>query len=267
MELTFHKIDTAAQAQARAQDDARQHPADPSERINFACRQCGGCCTNTTPYVTPLDVWRLARALDTSTSDIISKRLIIIETSLSGVGNMGRVPLLALKMTGRPGSLYRSHSRSSSRFKQCIFLKRETHRCIVYGSRPLSCRMFPAGLQYLADGDKAGGARACSNGDEGDGIEKYHFVMVKPLPECAGYGAGNNTLQQYLNGEVHDDDLDCWRQYTELMLQVFQGNDLAANEDFADSFLAAIFDLDGRDGADFRERFEQGRNLVMSWLA
>lgn len=227
------KKDTAA----RAQNDAYQRLADPSEHIDFACRQCGGCCTNTTPYVTPLDVWRLARTLDISTSDIISKHLVIIETSLLGVENMGRVPLLALKMTGR------------SRSKQCIFLNRETQRCTVYSARPLSCRIFPAGLQHLTDGDKAWG-----------------YVMVKPLPECAGYGAGSNTLQQYLSGEVHDDDLDCWQQYTELMVQVFQGNDLAANENFADAFLAAIFDLDGRNGADLREQFEQGRNLVMGWL-
>jgi Fe-S-cluster containining protein len=243
--LAVRKKDTATQYAQYQYSEAGQRLADPSEHIDFACRQCGGCCTNTTPYVTPWDVWRLARALGTSTSDIITKYLIIIETSLPGVENLGRVPLLALKMTGN----------SRSRSKQCVFLDRETHRCTVYNARPLSCRMFPAGLQY---------SEKC----------QYVMVMVKPLPECSGYGAGHNTLQQYLNGEIHDEDLNCWRQYTDLMVQVFQGNDLAANEDFADSFLAAIFDLDNREGFDpdnrggndFCGRFAQGRQLVLGWL-
>lgn len=123
--------------------------------------------------------------------------------------------------------------------------------------------MFPAGLQHLTGWDGSG------NGDsKGDCQGKnYQYVLVQPLPECTGYGAGYNTVQQYLAGEVHDDDLDCWRQYTDLMVRVFQGNDLAGNEDFADSFLAAIFDLDSRDGADFCGCFEQGRKLIKSWLA
>lgn len=242
----MHKTYTSEQNDDCPSDE-RQRLADPSERIDFVCRQCGGCCTNTTPYVTPLDVWRLARFLDISTSDIISKHLIIIETDLPGVASMGRVPLLALRMAGR--------GRSQPHSKQCVFLNRETHRCTVYAARPLSCRMFPAGLQHSTDGN-------------GDSPEKnFHYVLVQPLPECNGYGAGCNTLQQYLAGDVHDDDLDCWRQYTDLVVRAFQGNDLASNEDFADSFLAAIFDLDGRDGADFNACFEQGRNLVMGWLA
>lgn len=214
-----------------------ERPVSPSDRIDFGCQCCGGCCTNTTPYVSPLDVWNLARHLGVATSDVLERNLVIGEDWVTRPDRV--VPLLRLEMAV-PSN-------------QCRFLDPLTTRCRVHPARPLSCRLFPAGLRHV---------------HQNDGSLADRFICVEPLPECSGYGKGWNTVGEYAGLAGIDDQVQRSRDYAAFCDEVFGRNaGLAADPDFADAFLGALFDLDSRPGRSFDEKYEAAKGLVRSWLA
>lgn len=210
--------------------------ASVTDPIGFECRGCGGCCTNTTPFVTPLDAWNLSRRLGVETGRLLQDYLIIREDRITPTS--GTVPLLCLDQPG-PGLM-------------CRFLDPVSRRCRVYEARPLSCRMFPVGVRH-----------------ERDSLGRWQdrLVVVTPLPECRGYGRSMNTIGEYLRDAVRPEDIEHSRDYAAFCDEVFSANPgLRDDEDFGDAFLAALFDLDSRPGENFAERFDAGRRLVRSWV-
>lgn len=208
----------------------------PSDRIDFDCQCCGGCCTNTTPYVSPLDVWSLARHLGVATSDVLENSLVIGEDWVTRPGQI--VPLLRLEMT--------------EPLNQCGFLDPLSTRCRVHPARPLSCRLFPAGLRHV---------------HLDDGSLADWLIGVNPLPECSGYGKGRNTVGEYADMAAIADQVSHSRDYAAFCDEIFgQEAGLAADPDFADAFLGALFDLDSRPGRGFGEKYEAAKRLVRSWL-
>lgn len=209
----------------------------PSDKMDFDCQCCGGCCTYTTPYVSPLDVWNLARHLGVATSDVLEHNLVIGEDWVTRPGRV--VPLLRLEMAEPTG--------------QCRFLDPLTTRCRVHPARPLSCRLFPAGLRHVHQ-------------DDGSLVDR--LIRVEPLPECTGYGKGRNTVGEYAGIALIGDQAEHSRDFAAFCDEVFgQNAGLAADPDFADAFLGALFDLDSRPGGDFGEKYEAAKRLVRSWLA
>lgn len=213
-----------------------ERDAQWGESIDFECLGCGGCCTNTTPFVTPSDVWNLSRAIGVSTGDFLEGYLVVRPDRITAAS--GVVPLLCLDEPA-PSLM-------------CRFLDPSSRRCRVYLSRPLACRMFPAGVRHERSGD---------------GRWDDRLILVDPLPECRGYGRSVNTVREYLEGTVNHRDLENSRDFAAFCEEVFAGRpDLRENEDFGDAFLAALFDLDSRPGGRFEERYEAGKRLVRSWV-
>lgn len=107
-------------------------PVSPGDMLAFACQRCGGCCRWTTPYVTPYDVWRLARHTGFSTDEILDRTALFRD----GEGT----PLLQLALDPISGD--------------CCFLARESQSCLVHPARPFSCRAFPLGVRHGPGGDR-----------------------------------------------------------------------------------------------------------------
>lgn len=207
-----------------------------SERLDFSCQGCGGCCTDTTPFVTPQDVWELARKLGMSTSDVLQEFLIIRYDRLSEGGPA--VPMLCLDMKG-PAA-------------QCGLLDPDNLRCRAYAERPLSCRLFPAGIRHL---------------QEPGGSWRDQWLLVHPLPECRGYGRGIGTVGDYVREQGLDGRAAHARDYAAFAREIFGDNlELAEEEAFGEAFLGALFDLDSRPGRGFEERYENAKGLVRGWI-
>lgn len=212
-----------------------ERTCDLSERLNFACQGCGSCCTDTTPFVTPRDVWDLARRLRLGTADVMQEFLIIRYDHLNEDGPL--IPMLCLDMKG-PAA-------------QCGLLDPAGLRCRAYAARPLSCRLFPAGIRHIS---------------EPDGNWRDQWLLVHPLPECRGYGRGNGTVGDYVREQGLDDRAAHARDYAAFGQEIFCDHPkLAEDEEFAEAFLGALFDLDSRTGEGFEERYENAKAMVRGW--
>ena len=93
---------------------------EPDEAFGFRCTLSGNCCRNMEIFINPYDVLRLAKALGTTTTEIIGSHLLFLENKEQGL----RKPVLGAAREG-----------------VCAFnLER---KCSIHRDRPLSCRLFP----------------------------------------------------------------------------------------------------------------------------
>ncbi len=102
---------------------------EAGETFRFECRKdlpCfTRCCADVTIVLTPLDVLRLARRLELSTTDFLERHAHVTWSSDLGL------PVVLLRMT-------------DSEDRSCPFVSEDG--CSVYDERPWACRMYPLAM-------------------------------------------------------------------------------------------------------------------------
>ena len=83
------------------------------------------CCADINIFLTPLDVLRLSRCLNMSTTDFLDRHALVPITKEL------HLPVVVLRMGADPA-------------KRCSFVGEKG--CTVYEDRPWSCRMYPLGM-------------------------------------------------------------------------------------------------------------------------
>ncbi|NLG85032.1 MAG: YkgJ family cysteine cluster protein [Firmicutes bacterium] len=187
------------------------------DRLDFACAGCGDCCTDTTAFLTPYDLWRLARYLHLTTDEFLKKTELFLD------GPDG------------PPLLQMAHDPATGR---CIWLD-EDHRCPIYPVRPLSCRTFPLGVRHTPEGDlitKAHTLPRCRG--EGGGSQTVRAYLEEVLaPEDGEWSRAYAALNRLLfpPGERRARD----RAYLAYCLLFLFDLDRLPGEHFAAKFAAA----------------------------
>lgn len=130
---------------------------NPNALFNFKCTRCAECCKNMKLRLTSLDIKALCDRLKLST-----RQFHLRYTSIA-IGK-NKLPLYLLKT--RP---------------ECVFHKKG---CIVYESRPTSCRMYPFGTYHVFD--------------------KIYYFKVK---DCPGFRKKRKTTINSFIAESQADNL------------------------------------------------------------
>ena len=194
-----------------------EQPVGPDDRLDFACAGCGDGCTETTAFLTPYDLWRLARHLGASTGELLERTELVLD------GSDG------------PPLLQMAHDPQTGR---CLWLDEE-NRCRIYPARPLSCRAFPLGIRHAPEGDRITKARTLPRcRGEGRGSQTVRAYLEAHLtPEdwewSRAYAALNRLLFPASEKRAKD------RAYLAYCLLVLFDLDRLPGEDFAEKFAAA----------------------------
>jgi Fe-S-cluster containining protein len=113
--------------------------------VNFKCHSTGHCCKDVICLPTPWDVVRIVRETGTDPREFLE---FITPDDISGV-DLSDPTWLDVDGKKYMMALYRD-------LKGCFFLEPGTHRCGIYLSRPLLCRLYPMKLQETKDGEFKG---------------------------------------------------------------------------------------------------------------
>jgi uncharacterized protein len=158
-----------------------REPVNRNSPFSYICNACGRCCHDKVIALSPYDVLMLARAAGVTMREA------------------------AARFTIRRGSLLKFNDDGA-----CAAL--DGVRCGVHRGRPLACRLYPLGLERLADG----------HGDS--------FVMIEPAAGSLGvYGAGG-AVDNFLDAQGVAPYLEANVRYASL-LPVFRER-IAATADF-----------------------------------
>jgi Fe-S-cluster containining protein len=137
-----------------------------SSVFSYNCRCCGRCCHDKVITLAPYDVMRIAEAAGAGTAGAISR------------------------FTARRGSLLRFGSGGG-----CTALGHGL--CGIHQGRPLSCRLYPLGLERTPDGER--------------------FVELEPAPGSKGiYGTGG-TVGGFLDSQGVSPYLSAVESYAALV--------------------------------------------------
>jgi uncharacterized protein len=190
-------------------------------QFSYLCNACGRCCHNKVITLSPYDLLRLARAASVSTREAIDR------------------------FTIRRGSILKFADDGA-----CAAL--EDMRCGVHAGRPLACRLYPLGIERIADA-----------GDE-------KFVRLEPAAGSLGVYGIDGDVDHFLAAQGVEPYLAANARYASL-LGVFRERIMAtadfdrveprefwrraAREALAESnydanpLIDAMFDADGAAGA------------------
>ena len=147
-------------------DGVRTSATDPVQPIRltaedsfcFSCHKgisCWNeCCHGTDITLTPLDILRLSRHLNTTPADFLAR------FTLPALHEGSGLPIVKLRMADEGADR-----------KPCLFLH-DVDGCEVYEARPASCRYYPLGL-----------ATVKMKGHEQ--VEDFHFLVREP--HCKGH--------------------------------------------------------------------------------
>jgi uncharacterized protein len=149
--------------------------------FSYVCNACGRCCHNKVITLSPYDLLRLARATNLSTREAIDR------------------------FTIRRGSILKFTDDGA-----CVAL--EGARCGVHRGRPLACRLYPLGIERIADRDR----------------EK--FVMLQPAAGSLGVYGIDGDVDHFLAAQGVGEYLAANARYASL-LALFRER-IAATADF-----------------------------------
>ena len=122
--------------------------------LRFGCVNCGKCCSGAPGYVwvTPKEIEKMAWDLGISKVDFELKFVRAVGNKLS----------------------IREHSNGD-----CVFLDRDTRKCMLYNSRPTQCRTWPFWDENLQSRQAwRQTARSCKGCDTLDG-RLYSFEEIE----------------------------------------------------------------------------------------
>ena len=113
--------------------------------VNFKCHSTGHCCKDVICLPTPWDVIRISREIGADPAEFLD---FITPDDISGVDKNDPT---WLEVDGKKYmmALFRDK-------KGCHFLEPGTHRCSIYLSRPILCRLYPLRIQETKDGEFKG---------------------------------------------------------------------------------------------------------------
>lgn len=147
-----------------------ESPLRADDTFQFHCKQCGTCCRDRIDILlSPFDLCRMAKELKEPLPDVLDKYCHFY------VGNMSKVPLVALKM------------REDNR--KCFFLS-ENNRCRIQMNKPSVCALFPLG-------------RCASRKEDGTDI----FYILQPTT-CGGRDE-SHTPREWM-GEFNLEESEEW---------------------------------------------------------
>ena len=194
-----------------------------TQRFCFACHPGVACftecCRELDLALTPYDVLRLKRNLGLSSSEFLS-RYVIVEWDDQQI-----FPNCYLTMV--------DDGRAS-----CVFVN--TAGCTVYADRPGSCRAYPIGR----------GAAISSEGQLAESL-----ILVQE-PHCLGFAEEvSQTAADYLR----DQELGPYNRFNDLLLELLQhpqvrNRTFRPSRQQLDQYMLALFDLD-----QFRRELSEGR--------
>jgi hypothetical protein len=121
---------TATKATVGLPSDLKeQRQLNKDEPFSFGCHRelsCfTRCCADVNIMLTPVDILRLSRRLNMTTTDFLTKYAV------TPITKELQLPVVMLKMNEDDG-------------KKCFFVGEAG--CMVYEDRPWSCRMYPLGM-------------------------------------------------------------------------------------------------------------------------
>jgi Fe-S-cluster containining protein len=134
--------------------------------FSYRCGQCGRCCHDKVITLSPYDVMRMARATGLTTGDLIA-RFTIRRGSLLKFGDDGACAAIV-------GA-----------------------SCSIHGARPLSCRLYPLGMERTADG--------------------MHFVKLEPMDGSLGVYGDDGTIADFLRDQDVEPYFEALSGYRELL--------------------------------------------------
>jgi Fe-S-cluster containining protein len=134
--------------------------------FSYQCGQCGRCCRDKVITLSPYDVMRMARAAALSTGEVIAR------------------------YTLRRGSLLRFEADGA-----CAALRGA--RCTLHAGRPLSCRVYPLGIERGADGER--------------------FVPLEPAEGSLGVYGDHETVGDFLADQKTQAYLEAISRYERLI--------------------------------------------------
>ncbi len=147
-----------------------ESPLRADDTFQFRCKQCGSCCRDRIDILlSPFDLCRMAKELKEPLPYVLEKY------GHFHVGNMSKVPLVALKMREDNG--------------KCFFL-RENNRCRIQMNKPSVCALFPLG-------------RCASRKEDGTDI----FYILQPTT-CGGRDE-SHTPREWM-GEFNLEESEEW---------------------------------------------------------
>ena len=136
--------------------------------FSYVCNACGLCCHNKVIALSPYDLLQLARAAKISMREAIDR------------------------FTIRRGSILKFSDDGA-----CIAL--EGTRCGVHRGRPLACRLYPLGIEHIADSD----------------AEK--FVMLEPAAGSLGVYGIDGDVDDFLAAQGVGEYLSANARYASLL--------------------------------------------------
>ncbi len=139
--------------------------------FSYDCKACGKCCRDKVITLAPYDVLRIARAAGVSTREAIAR------------------------FTLRRGSILRFEAGGA-----CSML--DGVRCRIHEGRPLSCRLYPLGLERAPDG------------------RGERFVRLEPAPGSLGVYGDDGTVGDFLEGQDVAEYLDANDRYRRLIPRI-----------------------------------------------
>lgn len=159
------------------------------DRFRFSCHKglsCfNSCCANSNIFLTPYDVLRMKNALGISSEEFLEKYAI------SSVLQDCALPVVAIKM--------RDDGQRS-----CPFVT--SKGCMIYEDRPMSCRMYPLGIDSETRG---------ANGEES------YFIYDNP--SCLGFTEDKEwTVEEWWRGQGIDVYEENNKPYKELTSHDFR---------------------------------------------
>jgi Fe-S-cluster containining protein len=141
------------------------------EGWSYQCRRCGACCHGRTVHIVPYELIRIAAGLGVSTT-AARERLL------------------------RPDGASLQHRAEGA----CVLYDAETG-CSVYADRPMSCRVYPLGVEL-------------------DGARVGRVFDARPEPRSAGEYGRDGTRLGYLAGQAIDPFLEGLDLYHRLFLRL-----------------------------------------------
>ncbi len=184
------------------------------ETFRFGCHKglkCfTDCCGDINILLTPIDVLRLARRLEMTTSDFLAKH-----TQMPVTKDL-HLPVVMLKLGPEPG-------------RRCDFVTEDG--CGVYEDRPWSCRMYPLGM-------------AIPPAQAGKETEMAHFLFEDDF--CKGHGEGQEwTLDTWKADQGLENQEEIETGFHEIVSHPwFIGGQRQLDPKRMEMFYTACYDLD-----------------------
>jgi len=180
------------------------------DEFNFACQPgiaCfNKCCRDVNIVLTPLDILRMARRLEMTTTDFLTKYTFV------PFSEEQKLPFVFLKM-------------DEENEKRCYFVADEG--CQVYEDRPWPCRMYPVG-------------QASPSGDTGD--EEFFFMMQED--HCKGHEESKVwTIQGWMDDQGVEEYEEMGKLFREILLHPYLSA-RPLDPPHMEMFYMASYDLD-----------------------